>query len=56
MLIIIFSYQIILLPYFIYGIILGFVRIKIGLLYAILLHLVLNAPLLIKALVELKRA
>lgn len=45
---------IILLPYFVYGVILGYVRIKLGILYSIILHIVLNVPSIFRTFADLK--
>lgn len=44
---------IILLPYIVYGTILGYTRIRLGLFYAVTLHILLNTPMFLKILLNL---
>lgn len=44
---------IIILPFIIYGISLGYARIRYGIIYSILLHFILNAPGIIKLLIQI---
>lgn len=48
-----FLLPIIISPYFILGISLGYIRVKLGILYSIFFHLIFNAPIIFKKLFEI---